>query len=151
MEKNTEYGAMAILSASSYGNQSKIESGGTTTGNKSGVYINLNKEWVSAGSITKLGQYANANGKYKNIYTNSYAAKNGDAISETAGWHGSGASTWLSSYKNYNPNEISGLLRAYSGSIFSYYGSSSTTGTYIDGYYTKPWSTRACIVVGTGF
>ena len=55
MEKNTEYGAMAILSASSYGNQSKIESGGTTTGNKSGVYINLNKEWVSAGSITKLG------------------------------------------------------------------------------------------------
>ena len=116
MEKNTEYGAMAILSASSYGNQSKIENGGTTTGNKSGVYINLNKEWVSAGNITELGAYRNANGKYKNVYTTSDIAKNGDAISETAGWHGSGASTWIET------NFSSGLLRAYSGSIFSYYG-----------------------------
>ena len=144
MEKNTEYGAMAILSASSYGNQSKIENGGTTTGNKSGVYINLNKEWVSAGSITKLGQYANANGKYKNIYTNSYAIKNGDAISETAGWHGSGASTWIET------NFSSGLLRAYSGSIFSYYGKGFDGGT-LDAGSPKAWSTRACIVVGTGF
>ena len=146
MEKNTEYGAMAILSASSYGNQSKIESGGTTTGNKSGVYINLNKEWVSAGSITKLGQYANANGKYKNIYTNSYAAKNGDAIGETAGWHGSGASRWL------NTDPKSGLVRAYSGSIFSYYGFG---GHPTDSEYAadcrRAYSTRACIVVGTGF
>ena len=144
MEKNTEYGAMAILSASSYGNQSKIENGGTTTGNKSGVYINLNKEWVSAGNITELGAYRNANGKYKNVYTTSYIAKNGDAISETAGWHGSGASNWM------NKDTECGLLRAYSGSIFSYCGYSDYN-MIKDGYYTKPWSTRACIVVGTGF
>ena len=45
MEKNTEYGAMAILSASAYGNQNVIGDGETTTGNKSGVYMKLNKEW----------------------------------------------------------------------------------------------------------
>ena len=33
MQKNTEYGALAILSASSYGNPNKINSGETTTGN----------------------------------------------------------------------------------------------------------------------
>lgn len=32
MEKNTEYGAMAILSASAYGNPNKIQNGKTTTG-----------------------------------------------------------------------------------------------------------------------
>ena len=41
MQKNTEYGAMAILSASAYGNQKKIADGETTTGNKSGIYIAL--------------------------------------------------------------------------------------------------------------
>lgn len=49
MEKNTEYGAMAILSASSYGNPNKIASGETTTGNKTGIVINLNSELVAAG------------------------------------------------------------------------------------------------------
>ncbi len=53
MEKNSEYGAMAILSASSYGNQNKVASGETTTGNKSGVVINLNKEWVAAGTVSR--------------------------------------------------------------------------------------------------
>ena len=80
MEKNTEYGAMAILSASAYGNPNKIASGETTTGNKSGIYINLNKEWVSAG----ISGYSSANAKYKNEYeTTTYEAKAGDAIIET--------------------------------------------------------------------
>lgn len=48
MEKNTEYGAMAILSASNYGNPNKITNGGTTTGNKTGIVINLNRELVAA-------------------------------------------------------------------------------------------------------
>ena len=147
MEKNTEYGAMAILSASSYGNQSKIENGGTTTGNKSGVYINLNKEIVSAGTIKNSSLYTNANGKYKNAYTASYVAKSGDAISETAGWHGSGASSWL---YDGNTNAYALLLRAYSGSIFSYFGNGYNG---VEANYNKklPYSTRACIVVGTGF
>ena len=50
MEKNTEYGAMAILSASAYGNPNKINDGETTTGNSTGIVININSEWVSAGT-----------------------------------------------------------------------------------------------------
>lgn len=96
MEKNTEYGAMAILSASSYGNPEKIQNGGTTTGNNSGVVININKEWVAAGTISSCSQYANASPRYKNVYTNSYVAKKGDAVTETNGWHGSTSSVWIS-------------------------------------------------------
>lgn len=123
MEKNTEFGAMAILSASSYGKPDKVNSGQTTTGNKTGVVINLNKEWVAAGTISSTTTYRQAVGRYKNAYTTTYAAKAGDAIKETEGWHGSSASTWLSS------NNVSGLLRSYSGSFFSYYGYSTTNGT----------------------
>ena len=146
MEKNTEYGAMAILSASSYGKPDKINDGETTTGNKSGIYININKEWVSAGSLTYLSRYVNANSRYKNYYTDSYVAKQGDAIAETAGWHGSGASTWLS---GIGPNYDAGLLRAYSGSVFSYYGYGSYHDDY-DAFYRNSWATRAVVVIGEG-
>ena len=146
MQKNTEYGAMAILSASAYGNQKKIADGQTTTGNKSGIYIKLNKEWVAAGCNelgSNVANFKNAVGKYKNIYTISYAAKVGDAITETNGWHGSGASQWLTNL-NY-----SGLLRSYAGSLFSYYGNfSNTQGTGAN--YTLVYSSRAVIVVGSG-
>jgi len=42
MEKNVEYGALAILSASSYGNPNKVEDGNTTTGNVTGVVMKIN-------------------------------------------------------------------------------------------------------------
>ena len=146
MQKNTEYGAMAILSASAYGNQKKIADGQTTTGNKSGIYIKLNKEWVAAGCNelgSNVANFKNAVGKYKNIYTISYAAKVGDAITETNGWHGSGASQWLTNNNN------SGLLRSYAGSLFSYYGNNNNTqGTGAN--YTLVYSSRAVIVVGSG-
>ena len=43
MMKNTEYGAISILSASSYGNPTTIASSTvkTTTGNKTGIYYNV--------------------------------------------------------------------------------------------------------------
>lgn len=115
MEKNTEYGAMAILSASSYGNPGKIENGQTTTGNETGVVINLNKEWVAAGQLLDLSVFTNANGRYKNSYTPTYSAKVGDAITETKGWHGSTSSVWLSEsqFPRY-AETIAGLIRAYS-------------------------------------
>lgn len=148
MEKNTEYGAMAILSASSYGKPDKVNSGETTTGNKTGVVINLNKEWVAAGSITGVTNYYKAVGRYKNLYTRSYVAKVGDVIEETKGWHGSGASTWL-----YDDG-WSGLLRSYSGSLFSYYGFGQAFSNAPDKgdavARSKSWASRACIVVGTG-
>ena len=141
MEKNSEYGAMAILSASPYGKQTKVASGETTTGNKSGVVINLNKEWVSAGTISDCSQYVNANARYKDVYTTTQTSKNGDALLETSGWHSSGASTW------FYYNSVSGMLRAYSGSLFSFYGYSTYNYDY-DAYYGRSWPSRACVVVG---
>lgn len=144
MEKNTEYGAMAILSASAYGNPNKINDGETSTGNSTGVVIKLNKEWVAAGYISSSAQYTKANSRYKNMYTTTYVAKSGDAIGETADWHSSSSSTWL--FDNYN----SGLLRAYGGSIFSYSGNGYFGSDWggRDAYYTRRWYSRAAIVVG---
>lgn len=147
MQKNTEYGAMAILSASAYGNQNKIEDGQTTTGNKSGIYIQLNKEWVAAGcNGIGVGNFNGAVDKYKDVYTTGYVAKVGDAIAETSGWHGSGASSWI------RWADKCGLVRAHSGSLFSYYGyiGNSYYDSY-DAFYTRAWSSRAVIVVGNGF
>lgn len=170
MEKNTEYGAMAILSASAYGNPNKINDGETTTGNSTGVVINLNKEWVAAGTISSSStNFKSAASRYKNLYehgthlkgSNSYAKyiqKSGDAIEETKGWHGSSSSIWLSYYgyvySAFNSVEL-GLLRCYSGSIFSYNGYSARfynngdIDTIGDAYYTRNWYSRAAIVVGT--
>ena len=56
----------------------------------------------------------------------------------------------MNSWLNDNPG--SGLLRGYSNSVFAYYGASRYD-EYSYRYaatYTKTWSSRACIVVGTG-
>lgn len=160
MEKNTEYGAMAILSASSYGNPNKIASGETTTGNVTGIVININKEWVAAGTITYATTYYNAASKYKNVQTGTYVEQKGDAISKTAGWHGSTSSQWLlstnSNTHTYNSTATlnnPGLLRAYGGSIFSYYGYAMNdygASQYYDAYYTKAWASRSVVIVGEG-
>ena len=154
MEKNTEYGAMAILSASSYGNPTKIEDGQTTTGNETGIVMKMNQEWVAAGTIKESTLYYNAAGKYKNVYNHVYASKIGDTISETAGWHGSDTSTWLTCY---NGNDIAdyynGLLRSYSKSIFSYYGYSilqASSQYSLYAAYLAPHPTRCVVIVGEG-
>ena len=145
MEKNTEYGALVILSASSYGNPSKIESGQTTTGNETGVKMNINKEWVAAGAGLTAATYAkNANERYIN---NDYGTVSGgkyhvgDAMN-IGKWHSSGASSW---FLNYSGN--CGLLRAYSGSVFSYYGFVGIDNRG-DAHCTKTWASRAVVVVG---
>lgn len=139
MQKNTEFGAVALLSASSYGNPNVIADGETTTGNASGVVMKINKELVSADIGIPGTTYINALGRYKNKYTTSIdSAKRGDA---SLNWHGSGSSTWLS------VSDRGIFLRAHSGSIFSYYGSGSMGS---EARYDNPWPTRACIVVGSG-
>lgn len=138
MEKNSEYGAMAILSASSYGNPNKIEEGETTTGNSTGIVMNINKEWVASG--WNVLNYANS--RYRNAYPDGYVATPGDAINETLGWHSAGTSYWLDN------SSYAGLLRAYKGSIFSYYGVGHHGS--VDAYYANGHTSRACIVVGTG-
>ena len=138
MEKNSEYGAMAILSASPYGKQTPVADGETTTGNKSGVVINLNQEWVLAGTLTYCSQYASADSRYKDIYTvAAQTNKNGDALLETSGWHSSGASAWFGNDTNC------GMLRAFSGSLFSFYACD-----YSHAYCGQGHPSRACIVVG---
>ena len=113
MEKNTEYGALAILSASDYGNPNHIADGDTTTGNATGVVMKINGELVAAGKVLNATNYKNANEKYKNIYNgvlsrqsgdrknltfvgtyvkasdngSGYDFRRGDAITETEGWH----------------------------------------------------------------
>lgn len=141
MQKNTEYGALIILSASSYGNPSKINDGQTTTGNSTGVVMKINKEWVSAGAgIINSTTWKNAVGRYKNTYTTSYVAKRGDAI---LNWHGSSSSDWIGTVYDF------GLLRSYSGSVFSYYGYRFNGSD--DPKYSKTWASRACLVQGEDF
>ncbi len=165
MEKNTEYGAMVILSASSYGNPNKITDGQTTTGNASGIVMKLNKEWVAAevkDKDTWAEKVRNAVGRYKNQYSApQYTEKAGDAIAVVGNWHGSGATTWMSSHTNSSGTLARcGLLRSYVGSVFSYYGrcygptgsaaDSDISVSREDADYRKMWSSRAAIVVGSG-
>lgn len=145
MEKNTEYGAMAILSASAYGNPNKINDGETTTGNSTGIVININKEWVAASTMLVRSEiFKNSINRYKNIYIiNQYEEKIGDGILD---WHGFTNGQWIN-------RDTSGLVRSYSDCIFSYNGYGGNSGSNekksVASYPTKHPS-RACIVVGTG-
>lgn len=147
MQKNTEYGALVILSASSYGKPNKMNAGETTTGNSTGVVMPINKEWVSAG-ISESGGDKNiwnkAVGRYKNLYsTNSSSRKKGDAM---LNWHGSGKSQW---FTNADSGENCGLVRSHSGSVFSYDGYVRYTDG--DAHPTNKWASRACLVMGADF
>ena len=63
MMKSTEYGAIAILSASGYGNPQTLQSSSvkTTTGNKTGIYFSgSNWEWVAGGLSRSIFSGVNA-------------------------------------------------------------------------------------------
>ena len=82
MMKSTEYGAIAILSASGYGNPQKLQNSTekTTTGNKTGVYFSgANWEWVAGGLQGSI--FGGVNSKYYDSYTGAQeSAKVGDAL-----------------------------------------------------------------------
>ncbi|MNT25127.1 hypothetical protein D3C72_1606320 [compost metagenome] len=139
--KATEYGAIAILSASGYGNPQTMQSGAlrTTTGNKTGIYYALTTWEYSANCIQGSGYFPGVDGRYFNTYTTSISsARVGDAMGNASVtnpgcsfWHGAPYANWyVSSY-----SEVHGY-----GSIFAY----SYTG-YTDGYYG-----RGVAVCGTG-
>lgn len=161
LQKNTEYGAMAILSASSYGNPNKIEDGGTTTGNKTGVVIKLNSEWTAAGQLEANQIFLNASKRYRDKYYVAYEEKAGDAVATVGGWHESGSTTWLVCHSRGMGNDDMGgyakcgLLRSVAGSIFSYSGYAFTEdgrpGAAGSGALSWLGHTgRAVIVVGSG-
>jgi len=182
MQKNTEYGAMAILSASAYGNPNKITGGQTTTGNASGIQIKLNEEWVAAGrSDTYIGNMKSASGRYWNNYGtgNGSNSKNGDAMAETEGWHGSTGNSWLwhqcVGFPTAGPCGDCAFVRGYGQSLFGFFGQSyngeirMSAGKWVGmkcpshggsvgydreygkaGYVRNNYHGRACVVVGTG-
>ena len=81
MIKTTEYGAVAILSASGYGNPSMIQLSTikSTTGNKTGVYFNQGWEWGAGGLQGII--FSGVDEKYYDAYTASNeSAKKGDAL-----------------------------------------------------------------------
>ena len=154
MQKNTEYGALAILSASSYGNPNKINSGETTTGNVTGVVVRLNWEWVAAGTSSGGNNYNTAAGRYKNIYTPSYVKKIGDAILETRLWGSNNEDNFL-----WALGGSRGIVRSYdrkwsgTSSIFTYTTAGlqgdGSMGTY-DADSKYAYRSRAVIVQGEG-
>ena len=104
MMKSTEYGAIAILSASGYGNPQTLQSSSvkTTTGNKTGIYFSgSNWEWVAGGLSGSI--FSGVNSRYFDTYSGSQAsARIGDALGSAsttnpgcAGWHSASYSDWV--------------------------------------------------------
>lgn len=159
MEKNSEYGAMAILSASSYGNPNKINDGGTTTGNKTGIVIRLNRELVAIGhngignQAFTTTNFKLAHNKYKQVYDlklnngSQIPLWSGDALTETLGWHGS-TSTWFE-VPHFGP---SAMVRGFKNSIFGYHSFYDSTGNnaWQDTKLSRQLYSRAAMVCGEG-
>ena len=140
MMKSTEYGAIAILSASGYGNPQKLQNSTekTTTGNKTGVYFSgANWEWVAGGLQGNI--FGGVNSKYYDSYTGAQAsAKVGDALG-TSGttnpgcteWHSASNPLWVGSGSNpYFERDNGGLFSFY---INGDYGSNLARGVAVCG------------------
>lgn len=100
MMKSTEYGAIAILSASGYGNPSNDKVITSTTGNKTGIMMKGNtgsqEEYVAAGLKDRV--FSGIDGRYYDAYERN-VEKAGDALGTATskypgckGWHSAGSS-----------------------------------------------------------
>lgn len=121
MMRSTEYGAIAILSASGYGNpeelqESKIK---TTTGNATGVYFSgVNYELVAGGYEGNI--FSGVNTRYYDTYTADFttSAKVGDALGDATATN-PGCGKWHSaSMYNVVNSSYSYLIRGGQG-LFS--------------------------------
>ena len=141
MMKSTEYGAIAILSASGYGNPQTLQSSSvkTTTGNKTGIYFSVsNWEWVAGGLSGSI--FSGVNSRYFDTYSEDPAsARIGDALGSAsvtnpgcAGWHSASDSIWVFSPSPYSLRDGGGLFS------FDRYGGSYT------------YCARGVAVVGAG-
>ena len=104
MMRTTEYGAIAILSASGYGNPSNAKAITSTTGNETGIILNTNNyEWTAGGLQGSI--FSGVNNRYFDSYTSNQAsARAGDALGTSitpnpgaAGWHSASYSNWVGS------------------------------------------------------
>jgi hypothetical protein len=142
MMRTTEYGAVAILSASGFGNPKKLSevSIKSSTGNVTGVYITGTRyEWTAGVcSASTVGK----NARYYDLYTTSNtSAKVGDALGTDstpnkgcARWHDTSNSNWLN-------GTAYGFRRGYDG-VFSFDGYGAWTVSNNCG--------RGVAVIGTG-
>ena len=152
MMRSTEYGAIAILSASGYGNSQTLQNSSTktTTGNKTGVYFSgYNWEYVAGGYSGKI--FKGVNAKYYDAYYGSISsAKAGDALGSSTEtnpgcykWHSAANYGWVVSDTRYGLYFGRGL-----GGLFSY------SFKFYDGYHSQnPGSSeygRGVAVVGAG-
>ena len=165
MQKNTEYGAMALLSASSYGKSDKVGNGETTTGNATGVVIPGNYE-ATAAQHQDNSSYASTG--FEKRYINYYEAnftgvKPGDAYKETSSWHGSEAHFYSKQYDRWGRGDefrYPGIvLRGGTTGIFGYYNLAVYKSSQYDGWIiwgddkaslNTPNTSRAVIVNGEG-
>ena len=110
MMKSTEYGAIAILSASGYGNPQTLQNSSTktTTGNKTGVYFSgYDWEYVAGGYSGNI--FKGVNAKYYDEYNSSIvSAKAGDALGSStetnpgcSRWHSATTFSWVRTYTDY--------------------------------------------------
>lgn len=141
MIKSTEYGTMAILSSSKYGNPEKLQDSAikSTTGNKTGVYVPGDKyEWVAGGIKISNGP----DKRYYDEYTKEQtSAKIGDALG-TSTTENPGCSGWHSaSYSNWCSGSSGSFVRG-SGGLFSF-------NDYVYRYYN--YYGRGVAVCGNGF
>ena len=148
MMKSTEYGAIAILSASGYGNPTTLQKSSikTTTGNKTGVYFSgSNYEYVAGGLTGYI--YKKINAKYYDIYTSDISsAKVGDALGSgstinpgCANWHSTGRTIMPTNW------EYPYLKRGGDG-LFSFHNSDRIT--YTNNIYV--FCGRGVAIVGEG-
>lgn len=126
MMKSTEYGAIAILSASGYGNPSNSKAITSTTGNNTGMILKTTyDEFVAAGWRRMSG----VNTKYFDVYPNGdTSAKRGDALG-TSTTENPGAAGWHSATTEYfinNKGEGEYLVRG-NGGIFSFSNYNTTS------------------------
>ena len=152
MMRSTEYGAIAILSASGDGNPQTLQNSSTktTTGNKTGVYFSgYNWEYVAGGYYGQI--FKGVNEKYYDAYYGSIrSAKAGDALGSSTEtnpgcykWHSAANYGWVVSDTRYGLYFGRGL-----GGLFSY------SFKFYDGYHSQnPGSSeygRGVAVVGAG-
>ena len=141
MMRTTEYGAIAILSASGYGNSSNNKVITTTTGNSTGVMLNVNDgfwEYTAGGLNGSI--FSGVNSRYFDTYTgNQTSARIGDALGNTSttnpgctGWHSAAKYNWVSESYPY-------FVRG-GGGIFS----------YSNDYNGSSYFCRGVAVVGSG-
>ena len=138
MMRTTEYGAIAILSASGYGNSQTLKNSTikTTTGNKTGVYLSGENWEYNAGGLEN-SIFSGVNKKYYDTYTTARnSARVGDALGERTnngcqGWHSASYSDWVYGRNPYFMRDR--------GGVFSFYG-----------YHSGAYGGRGVAVVGAG-